>query len=356
MARQTEELQIFLSSPGDVTHQRSVVRTAIEAVSRDPLVAARCRLDVVAWDTPDSSIPLSASVTPQVSINQHLTWPRDCDLTIVLLWGRLGTPLPKSMARANGSVFESGTVWELEDAKAGGKPVWIYRKMPPPNAPINDPSIDELRRQFQALERFLDGTRGPDGSIHSGMQEFSSDQELAARVQEHLRHYLAHRYPAGSLAETVAAAADAARKELQQRHDQAAASGVQTLSLAGDHLAWPELSRFPVGPMIRDISVSHLSESMAELARGEDCRAIFSVVNRELAAAAPDETPLRLAAVKFSDALGPKRFWEDVLYHAALNGPRMLAAVLRSVDRKRLDGRAAAEFDHLFTEVNRHVV
>lgn len=44
-------------------------------------------------------------------MNAYLPLPRECDLTIVLLWGRLGTPLPPENRQVDGTVYASGTVW-----------------------------------------------------------------------------------------------------------------------------------------------------------------------------------------------------------------------------------------------------
>jgi hypothetical protein len=351
MPRRIREIQIFLSSPGDVAEQREIVTSLIERLSHDPLIAEHFRISVVAWDTAGSSVPLSANQTPQASVNEYLAWPRDCDLTIVLLWGRIGTRLPKTMTRPDGSSFQSGTVWELEDARTAGKPVWIYRKIPPPEARIDDATLEDKRRQFQALDEFLRSSRDVDESIVFGLQEFDSNEKLAALVAEHLRHFIARilRAPAVNDAADEAAAAAVAATGHEPRSVRQLASGRAS--------GWAkELVQYPIGPMVRDIEVRYLAEAMAELNQAEDTRSIFTRINNALASAASGDDPqLRLSFVEFTPLLGAKRFWEEVLHHAALQGPRMLAAVLYSIDRRRLDGQAALEFDQLFRKVNTYV-
>lgn len=64
---------------------------------------------------------MSVAETPQASVNRYSGRPADCDLTIVILWSKLGTRLPENVKRGDGTRYESGTVWELEDARQAGK-------------------------------------------------------------------------------------------------------------------------------------------------------------------------------------------------------------------------------------------
>lgn len=71
---------------------------------------------------------MDAEKTPQASVNRLKGHPSDCDLTIMVLWSCLGTIFPPEMVSADGRRFESGTVWEYEDALDAKKPVWVYRQ------------------------------------------------------------------------------------------------------------------------------------------------------------------------------------------------------------------------------------
>jgi hypothetical protein len=52
--------------------------------------------------------------------------PAECDLAIVLLWGRMGTPLTEK--KADGTPYLSGTGWEFENALEADKTVLLYRR------------------------------------------------------------------------------------------------------------------------------------------------------------------------------------------------------------------------------------
>ncbi len=71
---------------------------------------------VVAWDKVVAGTPMLANMTPQEAINQGLTKPSECDVVIVMFWARMGTPLPNSYAKPDGSHFQSGTEYEYLDA------------------------------------------------------------------------------------------------------------------------------------------------------------------------------------------------------------------------------------------------
>lgn len=176
-------LRVFLSSPVDVGRQRDIVRSVITAMNADPLVARRCALEVVAWDTEGAAVPLSAIRPPQDSVNAYVPMPRECDLTIILLRGRLGTPLPPGNRRADGTVYESGTVWELEDARSARREVFVYRYKAPKVA-LDDPEKEQKEEQYRRLTDFVKGF------LCFGVHECRDDQHLTKLVSEHLRQFV----------------------------------------------------------------------------------------------------------------------------------------------------------------------
>src|SRR5688572_5239685 len=110
-------LRVFVSSPGDVADERAIARHVIESVlPQRPALKGRVYLKVVAWDHPEGGVAMAAGLTPQEVVNRGLAKPSDCDLTIVILWSRMGTPLPIEYRKDDGSPYLSGTEWEYEDA------------------------------------------------------------------------------------------------------------------------------------------------------------------------------------------------------------------------------------------------
>jgi len=159
-------LKVFLSSPGDVAEERRIAMETMRALEDSPLLRERVNLQVIAWDDPAASAPLDARETPQASVNRWAGRPADCDLTIAILWSRLGTPLPPGLKRADGSRFASGTVWEVEDAIAADRPVFVYRRTDKPRIELDDAAFDARRAQYDAVRRWFDGLRDADGAWH----------------------------------------------------------------------------------------------------------------------------------------------------------------------------------------------
>ncbi|HNC78295.1 MAG TPA: hypothetical protein PLP92_02130, partial [Rhodocyclaceae bacterium] len=188
--RSPRSLRLFLSSPGDVADERQAVRRVLEDLALTPLLRTRVRFDLVAWDDPAAPVPLDATETPQLSVNRYKGLPRDCDLTVVILWSRLGTPLPSHVTRPDGSAYASGTVWELEDARTGRKPLWLYQRTATPQVDLDDPEFDAKRAQYHAVKAFIADFRAPDGSLSAGINTHADPAAFTILFRQHLEAHL----------------------------------------------------------------------------------------------------------------------------------------------------------------------
>jgi hypothetical protein len=356
-------LHIFLSSPGDVGPQREIVRETINHIANDPLVSNRILLQVVGWDNPGARVPLSANHTPQLAVNDYILAPHQCDLTIAIVWSRLGTQIPKDTQGLEGRTSKSGTLWEIDDALKSGKSVWIYRKTTTPLTELTDIHLETKRQQLRDVEDFFATSTNSDGSIRFGVHSFADDEDLRSLLGEHLRHYIRKKW-------------DEESQPVDDRHDPIVASDASYQSSAL-HLAvesalfnqrdisetkekneftLSSLKCYPIGPMIKDVVVRHLALALAEIHHAADPRTTFAEINAALRqASGPNDPQLRLSLVMFSTTLGSKHFWEDVLHHAAIQGPRMLSAVLLTVNAKLLEQDASDEFFRLVQRVNSYV-
>jgi hypothetical protein len=110
-------LKVFLSSPGDVAAERELARRLIkDELASDPLLRSKVTFDVFSWDDPAVGVLLLATMTPQEAVNR-IDRPADCDITIVILWSKLGSPLRgDAFRKPSGEPYLSGTEWEYEDA------------------------------------------------------------------------------------------------------------------------------------------------------------------------------------------------------------------------------------------------
>lgn len=162
--------RIFLSSPGDVSEERNLARGLIkEHLPYLPAFRGRVSFEVVAWDDPDVHIPMLATETPQESVSRARPRPATCQITVVILWSRMGTPLPDGIKKANGEPYASGTEWEYEDAcNSTLKPkpkVLVYRRTEDFKVSVKDPEKNKKEEQFEKVEKFFKQFVKPDGSL-----------------------------------------------------------------------------------------------------------------------------------------------------------------------------------------------
>jgi uncharacterized protein (DUF1330 family) len=140
MAYQAKVLPVMIASPGDVTEERDVIRVVLHDWNDVNAQASSVMLAAVGWDT-HSSPELGAR--PQDLINERIL--KDCDLLIGVFWTRLGTPTGKAA---------SGTVEEIEEHVAAGKPAMIYFSSKPVAPDSVDASqyaqVKEVRAKWQS--------------------------------------------------------------------------------------------------------------------------------------------------------------------------------------------------------------
>jgi hypothetical protein len=201
-------LRVFIASPGDVADERGLARKVIEGLPYDPLLRDVVTLTPVAWDQPGGGTPMLANMTPQAAIAQRLPRPSECDIVVVVLWSRLGTPLPAKQRKPNYDLYQSGTVWEYLDAlerPADLDPqILVYRRTDKPIVALDDPNLDEKREQLRLVDQFFDGFGNPDGSCARGYNEYEIPDEFRTKLTHHLKDAIRDllekraRAPAGS--------------------------------------------------------------------------------------------------------------------------------------------------------------
>ena len=197
MATDGKIIHVFLASPGDVGEERAFVRQYLESVlPQSALVAHRLVFDVVAWDHPASSTPMPAHLSPQEAVIRFKRAPADCDIVIVILWGRLGTHLdPAALSKPDGSRYLSGTEWEYENAfNATPRPdILVYRRSDPVLIDARDPARAEKQEQADRVEEFVARFKNADGSWKGGYSEYEGLAGFAKVLANDLEHLVAER-------------------------------------------------------------------------------------------------------------------------------------------------------------------
>ena len=192
---QVQKIRVYLSSPGDVAKERTLARAVLGSLQKEPAFADRLLIEEVAWDDPENPVPLDASQDPQQSINRARGEPSDCDVVVVILWSRLGTPMPANLRKPDGSSYRSGTEWEFANALAGtkeaGRPaVWLYRRDAEILISQKDPKRKEKLDQADAVDAFFRDLVSPDGSLPHGHNTFAKPEDFRWLFESHLRQWL----------------------------------------------------------------------------------------------------------------------------------------------------------------------
>lgn len=186
-------LQIFISSPGDVAEERAVTRRILQRLQKE--FTDRGTLVPIFWEHE----PLLATETFQ----EQIVRPSDTDIVICLLWSRIGTRLPGTFTREDGSHYDSGTEFEFEDALRGyresGRPdLLVYRKTADPLVSLhNRQALLERLGQKEALDRFVERWfhNRDDGTLDRAFHLFSDLSEFEGLLEIHLRKLLDRRLP-----------------------------------------------------------------------------------------------------------------------------------------------------------------
>ena len=189
--------RIFLSSPSDVSEERERARNYItkELAKLDPFLN-KITCEVVAWDDPHAQIPMLAGETPQVSVNNARPKPSECDIVIVILWSRMGSPL-----EINEKTYQSGTEWEYLDAIASPNkpPVLLYRRTESPKPPefdINNSEkaqkqLQEFIAQNQKVQTFFNNLIDEKGVMQGGVNNYKDVEDFDKILRQHLPKLIA---------------------------------------------------------------------------------------------------------------------------------------------------------------------
>ena len=150
-----QDLKIFISSPSDVNPERRRAALVVEKLAKE--YARFFKIKPILWETE----PMLASGHFQDAIIP----PSETDIVVLILWSRLGTPLPERTEQheyrgIDGRVPVTGTEWEFENAlqahnTKGIPDLLAYRKMTKPKAEFgSEAEAAELVQQFTMLNAF----------------------------------------------------------------------------------------------------------------------------------------------------------------------------------------------------------
>lgn len=183
-------VRIFVSSPGDVGHERRRVDRVVERLNGE--FAGVAQLETIRWETEF----YRADATFQTQIPAA----SDCDIVVAIFRARLGTELPPDFERLpDGSPYPSGTAYEVLSAIAarqqGDLPdVYVFRYPEPPTVRLDDPEAARVEEQWQRLKAFFDTWFvAAEGPFKAAFHTYGSTDDLEDQLDRLLRGWLEDR-------------------------------------------------------------------------------------------------------------------------------------------------------------------
>ena len=134
MTYQATVINVMIATPSDVATERQIIREVLHTWNVVHAVDRRSVLLPLTWETHTAP---ELGDRPQAIINKRVL--HDADLLVAAFWTRLGTPTGRAA---------SGTVEEIEEHLAVGKPAMLYFS----SAPVRPDSVDD--GQYRALRQF----------------------------------------------------------------------------------------------------------------------------------------------------------------------------------------------------------
>ena len=183
-----DRVKIFVSSPSDVEHERAAVKDVVERLAQEYL--PYFRMQAVLWE--------EEALTADRTFQAGLTQPEDCDIVLVILWTRLGSPLPEEPYRGM-----TGTEWEfvnaVEASARNGMPeVLVYKKTSPKLVDITDAGVarEAVEDRHRLDEFFRSNFFNADNTFRRAFRTFDSDASFRELLEVQLRKLLNRRISA----------------------------------------------------------------------------------------------------------------------------------------------------------------
>jgi hypothetical protein len=213
-------IKVMIASPADVAKERQLIRDVIHEWNAIHAEDRKVVLMPIAWETHSSP---EMGERPQAIINKQLL--RSCDLLVAVFWTRLGSPT---------GVAASGTVEEINEHLASGKPAMIYFS----GVPVRVDSIDA--DQYERLRTFKEDLRS-----RGLVDEYEDLTDFRTKFARQLAQRVISNFSRGEpdaeidltpAAEEVPALSEAARELLLEATHDAGGAITQIGTMGGMHV------------------------------------------------------------------------------------------------------------------------
>jgi WD40 repeat protein len=195
-------LRIFVSSPADVADERLRAALIVDKLSQD--YGRFFSIETYRWE--------HEAMLASKQFQDAIEPPSAFDVVLLILWSRLGTPLPektrdRQYKGIDGRTPVTGTEWEYEEAlraaRENGSPdLLAFRNISPATIDTLNPDAQANSiAQLQGLNAFWTRHFADRGVFLAAYDEYRTLEEFARRLEESLRKLIERRIRETSVGE-----------------------------------------------------------------------------------------------------------------------------------------------------------
>ena len=203
-----QRLRIFVSSPADVPNERLRADLIVDKLAQD--YGRFFTIESYRWE--------HEAMLASAHFQDAIEPPSAFDIVVLILWSRLGTPLPEKTAEReyrgiDGRAPVTGTEWEYEEALKAAREkkapdLLAFRNISPaPIDPRDAAAQAESMAQLAALNAFWTRHFADRGVFLTAFDEYRTLEEFAQRLEGSLRKLIERRIrdlSGGGVASTAA--------------------------------------------------------------------------------------------------------------------------------------------------------
>lgn len=178
-----QELNVFISSPGDVSLERTIVQKVISQLNGSSYVGQY----VLIARAYEGVVPPVVGAAPQFTVDNYMMLPQDADIFVCIMWCRMGTPF---VDKNTNQKYQSGTEYEFLQAYKSSterkRPIiLLYQCIRPYPHDVNLQQLGSVRGFF---ESFI----GTEGRFEGLYKQYVSEKEFELEIFRDLVAVLQH--------------------------------------------------------------------------------------------------------------------------------------------------------------------
>ena len=173
---------MFISSPGDVAHERTIVQKVINHLNGSIFIGQYVLIPRAYEDV----VPPVVGTAPQFTVDNYMMRAEDADIFVCILWSRIGTPFVDPNTKRE---YQSGTEYEFlhayDNFQKNKRPIILLYRCVRPVSPDVDP------QQLEKVQKFFNAFKPGEEGFQGYFKTFETPDKFESLLQDHLLTVLA---------------------------------------------------------------------------------------------------------------------------------------------------------------------